>query len=315
MKKMMQATMTMSIGAQVLFRIVLYFLDSTPFPLSYDMIYDFNESCENLKDEQKKLLAAFVRKLRIIFKVLFVLHGFCQFFPFFLSFFNFCFKGKTVPPIPAFVPLVDRNSVSGFFLNSFLQLIISVALFLGNPAGDCTYVTLVTHLKPRVDLLECDLSDLEAFLTDNQDKLELNKKQIAGKLKAIIGKHWEILKYHNIFSEVVNKQFFVIITMNIYVICSSGISLLISTYTIAIGIAILYPIQIFFVCLLGSFTRHQHERLNTILWNFKWYLLPACQKKNFLIFLLNVQQPRILQLLFIGDIDMELYTKVRKLCY
>lgn len=98
--------------------------------------------------------------------------------------------------------------------------------------------------------------------------------------------------------------------MNIYVICTSGISLLTSEYSVAIGILTLYPIQIFFVCTMGSFVRHQHQRLNDFLWQFKWYKLSVCHQKIYLFFMLNAQKPLKLELLFIGDIDMELYTNV-----
>lgn len=315
MKKMMQATMTMSIGVQVLARFNLYFLEPVTAPKCHELVVKFFESCDNFDQKRKKLLATYTRRLRFLFKVILALHAFCQFFPFCMSFFNFVVSGKTVPPIPAFAPFIDRHSIAGYFFNIFLQLVISVELYLGNPAGDCTYVLIVTHLKPRVDMLGCDLKDFEKFLSVNKEKLDENKEVIKGKLTNLINRHREILEFHEIFEVFISKQFFVLITINIYVICSSGISLLTSDYSIAIGIAILYPIQIFFVCTMGSFVRHQHQRLNQFLWEFKWYQLPVCYQKNYLFFMLNAQKPINLELLFIGVIDMELYTNVRKFYY
>jgi hypothetical protein len=119
-----------------------------------------------------------------------------------------------------------------------------------------------------------------------------------------------MVNYFHLFDAGVQYHFFVLVCFNIYVICSSGISLLTSKFTMAYGLAVLYPVQVFFVCCLGSFARHQHEKLTSILWKFKWYQLPKNMHKDYLIFLSSVQTPMKIEPLFIGVIDMELYTNV-----
>lgn len=315
MKKMMQATMTMTLGVQVVIRLILYLFNANQTYELHESIKQFYEVCDGFNRKRKNLLVILSKRLKIIFVVIFASHAFCQFFPFCISLFKLAWKGEKVPPIPAFVPGIDRDSIAGFSVNTFLQLFISLMLYQGNPAADCTYLLFVTHLKPCVDMFSCDLSDLEELLLSDEGKKQENLKIIKEKLRNLIEKHLEILNFFEILVKFINKQFFVLITFNIYVICSSGISLLTSDYSIAIGIALLYPIQIFFVCAMGSFVRHQHQRLNDILWQFKWYELPVRHQKSFLYFMLNAQQPMSLDLLFIGVIDMELYTNVRELIY
>jgi hypothetical protein len=312
-KAMMQATMTMSIGIQIIIRLFLYLLDPSPAHVSIASIEKFYKISDGFDEKRQRVLRFFLRRLGKLFFIFMPLHAFCQFFPFLMSFYVYAVKGKAIPPIPAFVYGVARDSFFGYSLNVSLQLLISVMLYMGNPAVDCFYVIVVTHLKPMIDVLKCDLEDLQDFLTEKKEKLVENEKIIKEKLTNIVESHRKILEYYNGIATLISRQFFVLITMNIYCICSSGISLLTSDYTIAIGIGLLYPIQIFFVCTMGSFVRHQHMRLNQILWQFNWYQLPIHHQKHFLYIMLNAQQPISLELLFIGVIDMELYTDVGRI--
>lgn len=312
-KKMLQITMTMLILVQAALRFICYIVDRKHCLKLRELIEKFHEDCDGLNDKMRKISTINFRHLRTTFNIIFLLHAVCEFSPFFMSLYGFVFNGKTVPPFPAFFPYLDRDSTIGFFANFIFQLFISVMFIFINPEVDWTYVLFITQTKAHVDGIEFNLETMSVMIEDESKKLSYEKKKMLKKnFVELVERHRRLLDYFNLASKFVSKQFFILISVNIYVICSSGISLLTDGYSVAVGIAILYPIQIFLVCIMGEFVKNQSERLNALLWDFKWYNLPLSYQKDFAFLLLNAQQPMRLEMLFIGVVDLELYISVRK---
>jgi 7tm Odorant receptor len=313
LKKIMNLTMVLSIGVQISIRLVLYLSNPQLVYKIHVAMIEFCEKCDSLGLNRRRLLVTNLQKLQKCFRLIKLFHGFCLFFPCFWSLFKFVWKVKTDPPIFAsFSFLIDDDSTLGYALHMIIQVALLVYHFIANSPTDCTYVLAINHVKSIVDIFECDLIELEEFLKSTPGKMVGSEIIVDKLMQKLIENHRECLRYFEMISQVLNKQFFVLITFNIYVICAGGITLLTSENSLAIGIAILYPTQVFFVCFFGSFVRSQHQRLNDIWLQFNWYQLPVYAQKNYSFVMMNIQQPLALSPVFIGVIDMELYTSVRK---
>ena len=305
----MQVTMTMSVTFQALLRFSCYIADQKTCSKIQNSIVKFYEERDKSDGKVKDMLTSNTRHLRKVFVFVFIIHAFCELLPCFISLYGFVFNGKMLPPLPAFVPFVERNSFTSFWINFMIQLFMAALMIVANPQFDCTYILMVTHTKAHVDGIAYEL---EQMLVLVQEKSKESSAQVMKKkLVMLVEKHRMVLAYFDLASKFIRKQFFILISMNIYVVSSSGISLLTSEYSVAIGMAILYPIQILFVCIMGEFVKHQHERLNALLCDFKWYNLSLNHQKLYKFFLQNVQQPMKFELLFIGVVDLELYITVR----
>lgn len=309
-KKMMEATMAMSIGAQIMLRFALYLLYPQNLPEIHETLLKFYRDLDDSDERRQQLLATHIGRIRFVMKFLLVIHAFCQFAPIFWSFMIFFFQNRYVYPLPIYLPFVERYSSIGFVVNCSFQIFLNVMLYMGNPATDTGYFLLLTQLKIEIDIFQCSIEDLSKCLLSYQFKTLEEQKIIDDTLIRIIDDHRKITYFHDLLESILNKQFFVLIAMNVYVICASGVSLITSEFTVAIGIAILYPIQIFIVCALGTFVCHQQDRMEAILWKLEWYKLKPIDQKKFLFFMLNVQQGLSLEPLFIGVINMELFTTV-----
>jgi hypothetical protein len=226
---------------------------------------------------------------------------------------KFFITGKITYAIPLFVPFFDRFSHLGYFLNGIAQLIPFATVSMSVPFADFVYFTFVSQMKIFVDIIEVDLDELENYLTTENRKR--NERKVKTKFIKIIQSHWEILVYHSSLTQVINSQFLSLISLNVITICVCGISLLTSEYYMAFGIAIFFPFQIFIACALGTMVRHQHERLLDLLVKFKWYKLPIGTQKEYRIFLFNAQQEISLSPLYLGTIDMELFSLVSNLIF
>ena len=315
-KKILQIVMTSLILVQALSRFICYILDQKKCIVLRELIVKFHEENDELDEKVWKISMTNFRHLRTSFKIIFILHVVCELLPFFLSLYNFGLNGKKFPPFPAFIPFLDRESSISFFANFMFQLIIAVMFIFANPKADWTYILIITQTKAHVDGIEFVLDKMSVMIEDDSENRSNEKrKMLQENFVQLVEKHRKLVEYFNIASNFITKQFFILISVNIYVICSSGISFLTSEYSVAIGIVIFYPIQIFFVCIMGEFVKHQHERLIALLWDFKWYNLPVRYQKNFAFFLHNVQQPMRLEMLFIGVIDLELYITVRRIYF
>lgn len=307
-KKMMEATMAMSIAAQIFLRFLLYMI----FPESYakmnEGLKEFYLKLDTSNEQRQRLLFTHISRLKSIIKFLFVIHAFCQFGPITWSFMTFFIRGHYLYPLPIYLPFINRYSTFGFIVNCCFQIYLNLALYFGNPAADSTYFMLIMQLKIEVDIFQCTLEDFSEILSLNDDSAA--KEKIDKMLVKVVDDHLSIVQFHQIVKSIINKQFFVLIAMNVYVICASGVSLITSEFTVTIGIAILYPVQIFISCALGTFICHQQDRLEAVLWEFDWYKLNTANKKKFLFSMLNVQQGLRLQPMFLGVINMELFTTV-----
>jgi hypothetical protein len=315
-ERMLQVTMTLTIAVQVSLRFVCYLFDRSKCLEIRKRVVKFYENCDELDEKFRKTLAKNIQKLKIVFVVVFISHFICEFTPYGMSLFNFLVKGKTVPPLPCFLPYLDRNSPISFWINFLMQLIMAVMLIMANPEADCTYIMIVTQSKAYVDLIQRNLNELSSFVEMRKEvkskNLEDHERKIKQRLIKLIKSHCEIVDYFRLASSFISKHFFILICLNIYVICSSGISFLTSEYSVSLGIAVLYPMQIFFVCILGEFFKYQHERLNDLLWKFDWHKLSINHQKIYNFIQLNVQHPMRLEIMFIGVIDLKLYINVTR---
>ena len=316
LKKMMQVTMTMTITFQGILRFVCYIFDQKTCSEIQSSIVKFYEECDESVDKIKTIIATNTKSLRKAFAVVFAVHVVCEFLPFIISLYGFVFNGKMVPPLPVFVPFVQRDSLTSFCINFMLHLFMAAMMTMGHPEFDWTYIVIVTHTKAHVDGIAYELDQMSALVQDKtKENSAKNEKIIKKQFVELIEKHRMFIVYFKLASKFIGKQFFVLISMNIYVICSSGIALLTSDFSAAIGMAILYPIQILFVCIMGEFVKHQHERLNALLWDFDWFGLSVKHQKIYKFFLQNVQQPMRFEWPFIGVANLELYITVRTCLY
>jgi hypothetical protein len=319
MKKMLQSTMTMSICVQASLRFICYIYDQKVCFEIQGFIVKFHENFDECNGKFKKVLAGNVKRLKLIFGIVFFLHCFGEFVPFCMSLYNLGVEGRGVPPFPAFLSFIDRGSLLSFWVDFAIQLFMAVMLIFANPEVDWTYVLIIFQSKSYVDSIQYDLETFFEPVDDADEKNPQNRsehdKKIKEKLVKLVKSHCEIVDYFHLSSNFLSKQFFVLICLNIYVICSSGISLLTSEYSVALGIAFLYPIQIFFVCVLGEFVKHQHERLNDLLWKFDWHKLSTNHQKIYNFIQLNVQHPMKLEMMFIGVINLELFIRIMQMIY
>lgn len=310
-KKMVQATMIMSLVVQCGIRFLLYLLNTDLPPAIYGLVLDKFEEVYQEKNETKvELLHSHVRSQWFMIRVIWPLHGLCQFGPLVASFLNFVWNGTFKYAFPFFLPFFPRDSLAGYLVNCVVHVILDLMHYAANPLADCAYFLCISQIKLYVDLIECDIRDFSYFLSSFDVKCEEDIIKLRSLLERIIESHRQLANYNSRMSSFIVNHFTVLICLNVYVICSSGVSFLTSEYYVAIGLIVLYPTQILFVCSLGAFVNHQHERLMTILWNFEWYELPLNEQKDFLFLMMNVQQPLDLCSILVGAMNMELFTTV-----
>lgn len=309
-KKMMEATMALSITAQIGSRFALYLMFPEEIVEAHKDMVEFYAEHEKSNQQRQLLLSSHFKLLRNVKNFLLVIHAFCQFGPIAWSLATFFVTGKYLYPLPIYLPFLDRYSPHGFIVNCCFQIYLNVVLYLANPAVDTLYFMFITHLKIEVDLFQCTVEEFADALSSYSFKTASAKKKTDRMLEKLIDDHLKIINFHEKMESPMNKQFSALITMNVYVICASGVSLITSEFTFTIGIAILYPIQIFIVCVLGTYICHQQERLEMILWQFDWHKLQTLEQKKFGFMMLNVQQGLSLEPIFLGTVNMELFTTV-----
>lgn len=307
-KKMLNSSAIMSIAIQCMIRIILYLRKNTHCADCFKSMFEFFERNDDVIHLRKTILKSNTKLLRMYFIYIQAFHLFCLFSPGFMSFYHFFIHGDFITPIPGYLPFIDPSSLLSFVANMTIQITILIIHAMANSAADCIYLVFCYVFKIYLDILECDLNDFDEYLSGEDDNNK-SKEKIDKYFVKIVKSHQAIVKFYD-FGYILGQQFFVMICFNIFIICFSGISLLTSKYTLCYGLAILYPVQVFFVCKLGSYVRDQNERLMDMMWKFNWYKLSKKSQKDFLFFLTTVQAPIEIKPTFLGVIDMELYTKV-----
>lgn len=307
LEKIIQALVTLTFCFQVMVRFVLYLVNGDHCYMLHQTIKKFYKDCESMESSRKVSLLKQIKNISGVAMFLFIFHAICMFFPFCVSLFNFIVMDVKYTPFAAFLPYVDSNTDFGYFVNLFAQLYITCVEYMGHPSFDFSYFIVATHLKPVVDIFEWEMKDLELLVVKSADI-----KTIKQKLMKLVDMHLEMIQYNRAMMKYVGSQFFIILVVSVAVVCSSGITILTSKYSIALGTFLLCVFQISYVCIIGTFIRHHHQRLNDALWQFEWFKLPLHLQKDFLMILVNVQQPIQIDLLFLKVVDMELFTDVSK---
>lgn len=192
-KKMLQVTMVLSIGCQVLTRVLLYLMETGQTVCLFETMKRFYAAYDDSDATRKNLLVLHMKRLKIVFLILMALHAMCEFLPFGMSLVNFISKGKTDPVLPAVLPFLDPQSKVSFLLNFIFQFLIAFLLYIGNPLLEGTYALFVTHSKACVDMIACDLNEFEDFLMTNEKVFDKNQKVIKEKLTNLIEKY--LLEY------------------------------------------------------------------------------------------------------------------------
>jgi hypothetical protein len=309
-KKLIEISLILLFGVQGILRLPFHYVDRQTMQVIGELTLKIYTNSESSNAQRKSMenclkLTWKVLKLIAVFYVIFFI------LPTLICLFNFLVYGSLAAPFPLVYPFADPNTRQGFIISypfHFVLGFIGGTCFLSFESSD---VFIAMQTQAFVDAFKHNLDELEVEISKPlRDSRKNIGENISKLMKAVIESHRDLRDYHELLQKRLLKVAFSIITLNSYTVCACGIAVLVNKYYTAIGLACAAFSQLFFICAIGTFICHQHERLQKMLWNIEWYKLPKSEQKNFLLLMVHAQMPLNLEPLFVGVIDMELFLSV-----
>lgn len=302
LKKIVEIALFGLIIVQGLSRVACHFFD-------FETVSELHTAALKLYEEpekSKKLESVLRNCLKLtwrISKLLFLFDLVSLSIPFIVCYARFLLFGEMETPFPIYLVFTDITSHRGYLVNIAYQLVLSILGICAYYATDGAYLFVTLQIKAFVDCFKCSIDELEDELTNSLT----NVVKISSLMRNVVEKHHDIQNYHKLIAKRLNTVFLIIILFNTYIFCFCGVAILINHYYSAFGLACVVLTELFFICIIGTFVNHQHEKLMEFLWNFNWYKLPKPEQKNFLLLLANAQNVLNLNPTFIGEVNMELF--------
>lgn len=304
-----QTTMPLAVTSQAMIRIFFPLFDSNSYVVLRSLIEKFYDKNENLPEEQSAMNKCLRRLVKVIV-ILFALNFFCVFGPLAFSLYKTLETGHSAIPYPIILPFVDLQSTFGFILNFSNQTVLTAYAISGFVVLDGQAFLYVLHTQVFVDGLSSKRKRLSEYMMTTDVRLLGNRTTMRKMLLEIFEAHAELKEYGDWLQKFMGRLAFIVVTLNTYVFCSSGILFLTSIFYGGIGLIFQSFVSLLMYCGLGAYILSQHERLLDELWKFEWYKLPISEQKDWLNFLTKAQQPFHVKVIFIGLIDLELFIKV-----
>jgi hypothetical protein len=247
------------------------------------------------------------------------------------------YSGEFIMFTPVYLPFTDPHTLFGYVLNSILMLMMTLVPYIIFTAVYTTSIFFSFQSKSMTEIHCAKWMDFGIKINDN-DKVKRKRcgnkrprtlrtkiEKIAereARLRTIEKQFKTLMKEFDMYNEYLNTAFsfiefhtFLIVSVNSLAIALSIVTLLYYSKGIG-GILMIYFIaQVLVPCIQGTMVVIQKEKILDELWKFPWYKLSGPQQKIFLQLMHRCQQSKEYEIFIIGNLNMELFTKVMNGAY
>lgn len=269
-----------------------------------NQIISFYTSFEQV-DEFKLILNTSIDLLeKIIYRGLLIFY-ILAYMPSIYAWIASAITGEFVYFSPIYLPYIDRNSLLGYSLNSFIMVLCTTVFWSIIFAYDfhCTffYFQIIPHLKVMVYKLQ----KLGERLSDEKNSDEIDKALIE-----IVELFQKCQEYKELIDYYTRYERFTSILTGAF---SIGLSLVITRFaspTIGCVYVLYYCFRIGTICSIGTIIQIQYDEFLKELCGIPFYNMSKKSRKIFLQFIHCCQNAGTTRLPLIGVVNMELFGTV-----
>ncbi|GAB0095544.1 hypothetical protein DMENIID0001_109390 [Sergentomyia squamirostris] len=207
------------------------------------------------------------------------------------------FTNTKILAIGIVLPILDYQSDLGYLINSALYAIIGTTGSYGLFTSDCLYLIAMAIAYGQVDAIAAACDDLVEYLEINGPE---DIPEIDTLISNIVKIHLSHKRYMNHLKKIFSLHSATMVSISM--ICQAITLFIVIKAQWSYGILMIgiFIWQIFTICCFGGIYMIKLDKLQTVLYNTKWYLLPWPKQKMLLYIIQNIQntpEPRAVSII------------------
>jgi hypothetical protein len=292
----------------------------------FEVINNLYKSQEHVP-EHREILLRYLKSLRKAFKIIPIFLAVVYHMPLAAGLILAWWKQKFIYSVSFYVVFMDRHSLSGFVVNTILQLMATSLVYVCMMSFNLYHLFITTQVIPMTNIYCFKLREIGKLLV-TKNRITTNPRLVLKfahqlkfatvnqKLLNFVREYENYTNYIDMLTKTRGKfLYLVVVSISAAAIGLSGF--LAWKYSISIGLFlfIIYFLNIALFCVFGTLMEHQNKKLLDEFYNFPWFELSESQKKIFLQMLMVLQDSRQINTWIIGNLKVELLTTILNSSY
>ncbi|XP_019527969.3 putative odorant receptor 83c [Aedes albopictus] len=262
---------------------------------------------EECNPRTRDLLMNDVFLLSVILKTMIVGYAFTSISLDFAPVLVLTYTGLKLLPFGFYIPFLDQFSWTGYMINYFVQILLTVFVTSQDMGPDCIYMIISMNSFTQINLIVDSLKELSRHIDEGDSDMD-------DQIISIIQRHQEHLTYLRTVETVFCMMYLLsFISLSSVLILSLFAVVTLSWYQ-GIVFILFVSYQLFFGCFLGTILEIKNEELQRAIYNISWYKLSLSNQKLLRFLLQSAQEPVKLTLVF-ARLNMPTYLQVYKTIY
>ncbi|KFB42114.1 G-protein coupled odorant receptor 66 [Anopheles sinensis] len=269
--------------------------------------------------EQKKVILRVITVVLALVKVTVVIYGFSlvmfSLYPAYMYF----WEDTKVTIFPLHVPGINIYSLYGYSVTNMLHMLVAVYGLFGALASDTAFMMFVLHIVTYVELfrVECEKFESELLTSECRDRWHSKEYKALCRLSmlAIYQFHQDIISYMDSLKVCYYQTCMVQVATSSFSIMFNLFLALTTDWYATYSFLAVSLFQLLIFCVLGNVIQVMNDRLNQVILNLPWYLLPNGEQKRFLFMLYRSQLPADIDIRGFGPLNMETFTAIMQKIY
>ncbi|XP_058130516.1 putative odorant receptor 83c [Anopheles ziemanni] len=269
--------------------------------------------------EQKQVILRVITVILDLVKVTTVLYSFSvvmfSLYPAYMYF----WEDTKVTIFPLHVPGINIYSLYGYSVTNMLHMLIAVYGLFGALASDTAFMMFVLHIVTYVELFRVECEKLEAELLASEWRERWHsvayRKFCRQNMVFLYRFHQDIINYMDSLKVCYYQTCMVQVATSSFSIMFNLFLALTTDWYATYSFLAVSLFQLLIFCILGNVIQVMNDRLNQVILNLPWYLLPNGEQKRFLFMLYRSQLPADMDIRGFGPLNMETFTAIMQKIY
>nr|XP_019527969.2 putative odorant receptor 83c [Aedes albopictus] len=234
---------------------------------------------EECNPRTRDLLMNDVFLLSVILKTMIVGYAFTSISLDFAPVLVLAYTGLKLLPFGFYIPFLDQFSWTGYMINYFVQILLTVFVTSQDMGPDCIYMIISMNSFTQINLIVDSLKELSRHIDEGDSDMD-------DQIISIIQRHQEHLTYLRTVETVFCMMYLLsFISLSSVLILSLFAVVTLSWYQ-GIVFILFVSYQLFFGCFLGTILEIKNEELQRAIYNISWYKL-SLSNQNYFVFYYN----------------------------
>uniref|UniRef100_A0A182ILZ1 Uncharacterized protein n=1 Tax=Anopheles atroparvus TaxID=41427 RepID=A0A182ILZ1_ANOAO len=226
---------------------------------------------------------------------------------------------EKVTIFPLHIPFVSIYSLYGYAFTNMIHIVVAFYGLTGAITSDTAFMMFVLHMVTYVDLfrIECERFERDLMASELREewRSDAYKAFCQRRMQTVYSYHQDIIAYMDSLKLCYKEICLVQVATSSFSIMLSLFLALTTDWYATYSFTLISVFQLFIFSVLGNVVQVMNDRMNGVILDLPWYMLPDGEQKWFRFMLSRSQIPADIEIRGFGPLNMRTFTAIMQKIY